>query len=477
MYFNSFTFALFLPVVWFLYWFVGGRSRTVRNAILLTASYVFYGWWDWRFLSLIVLSSSIDLFIGRALGHEQSDGLRRWLLAVSVIGNLGLLALFKYYDFFAVSLAEGLASVGYAIDPFTLGWVLPVGISFYTFQTMSYTIDVYRRRMEPAESALAFFTYVAFFPQLVAGPIERASHLLPQFHEDRVFDPVKATDGLRQILWGLFKKAVIADACGPYVDKVFAPGSEWAAGTLFLGTFLFAFQIYCDFSGYSDIAIGTARLFSFDLTRNFATPYFSRDIAEFWRRWHITLNTWFRDYVYIPLGGSQVSRTRMVRNILIIFLLSGLWHGANWTYVFWGLINAMLFLPILLSGRNRRNLGVVAEGRLLPSLSELAGMTATFLATLLAWVFFRASTVEQALSMIGGMIMPAPGLPSLDISLWTLGAIGVLLGVEWFQRGREHGLSLAHLAAWQRRGSYAVVFLLIFFLGRFSGQDFIYFQF
>lgn len=477
MYFNSFAFAVFLPVVWVLYWYAGGRSTTVRNSILLGASYVFYAWWDWRFLALIILSTTVDLFVGAALVRTRNDRSRTALLATSIVGNLGTLVLFKYYDFFAMSLSQGLASVGLSVSPFTLGWVLPVGISFYTFQTMSYTIDVYRGRLEPAKSPLAFFAYVAFFPQLVAGPIERATHLLPQFYSVRPFDPVKATDGLRQILWGLFKKAVIADACGPYVDKVFADGNEWSAGTLALGALLFAFQIYCDFSGYSDIALGTARLFSFELTRNFATPYFSRDIAEFWRRWHITLNTWFRDYVYIPLGGSKGSTARTVLNILIVFLLSGLWHGANWTYLCWGTINALLFLPIMLTGRNRLNVGVVAENSIFPSLIDLFKIGITFSTTVVAWVFFRANTVEQALHMLEGMTNLSGGSPSLEVSKWTLASIGILLLVEWFQRSREHGLDVAHLKAWQRRSTYGLVFLLIFFLGRFSGQDFIYFQF
>ncbi|MEZ4808462.1 MAG: MBOAT family O-acyltransferase [Flavobacteriales bacterium] len=392
MYFNSFAFAVFLPVVWALYWSLARRPLWTQNLVILAASYFFYGWWDHRFLSLLILSSLLDFSLGRAMGRSQQGTTRRSLLALSLVGNLGMLCTFKYFNFFAGSLATAFASVGVHLDTVTLDVVLPVGISFYTFQTLSYTIDVYRKQLEPATDPIGFFAYVAFFPQLVAGPIERATNLLPQFATRRLFDPAKATDGLRQILWGLFKKAVIADACAPIVDRIFDPGASWSGSTLLLGIFLFAFQIYCDFSGYSDIAIGVARLFGFELMRNFAFPYFSRDIAEFWRRWHISLNTWFRDYVYIPLGGSKGGSLLRVRNILIVFLLSGLWHGANWTFVIWGLINALLFIPLLLSGRNRRNLGTVAEGRALPASSSRWRYIQDHA---LAWTFFRAEPLAR----------------------------------------------------------------------------------
>jgi alginate O-acetyltransferase complex protein AlgI len=477
MYFNSIAFGLFLPIVWALYWILARSTLKAQNLLLIAASYVFYGWWDWRFLSLIALSSLLDFSIGKALGEDRSPRVRKLLLWASLAGNLGMLGTLKYFDFFARSLAEAFQSVGVAIDPFTLGWVLPVGISFYTFQTLSYTIDAYRRDIVPTRDAVAFFAYVSFFPQLVAGPIERASQLLPQFLVRRVFDASKAADGMRQILWGFFKKVVIADACAPLVDQIFDPSANWGASTLLWGAFLFAFQIYCDFSGYSDIAIGVGRLFGFELMRNFAFPYFSRDIAEFWRRWHISLNTWFRDYVYIPLGGSKGTVRIRIRNILAIFLLSGLWHGANWTYVAWGLINAVLFIPLVLSGRNRNNLGVVADGRPLPNLHEFIGMVSTFGVTLVAWVFFRAESIGHALDFLRGMASASIlRMPKL-FEGWTLTMIAVLLLVEWWQRRQQHALAIAHLPALVRRSMYGGVFLLIFVFGRFSGQDFIYFQF
>ncbi|NNK81360.1 MAG: MBOAT family protein, partial [Flavobacteriales bacterium] len=408
MLFNSIEFAVFLPLVFFLYWFACGRKRQVQNALLLISSYIFYGWWDWRFLSLIIFSSGLDFLIGIRLGKEKKDLKRRWLLLTSIFMNLGFLGFFKYYNFFAESFADAFTLFGSHLEVSRLNIILPVGISFYTFQTLSYTIDIYRRKLQPTNRVLSFFAFVSFFPQLVAGPIERASNLLPQFLNNREFDYRKAKDALRQILWGLFKKIVIADNCAVIVNEIFIDYSSQPASMLILGALLFAFQIYGDFSGYSDIAIGTARLFGFNLMQNFAFPYFSRDIAEFWRRWHISLSTWFRDYLYIPLGGSRGSTLIKVRNVLIIFLVSGFWHGANWTFIAWGGINALYFLPVLLTKRNRKNTDTVAQGRLLPSLTELFQMLITFVLTLIAWIFFRADSVSIAFqyieTMIGGVI-------------------------------------------------------------------------
>lgn len=477
MYFNSIAFGIFLPVVWVLYWFVMNRSLKAQNLLLLVASYVFYGWWDWRFLSLIAASSLLDYFVAIRMDVARLERIRKWLLAISLMGNLGMLALFKYYDFFALALVEAFATAGVQLEPRTLGWILPVGISFYTFQTLSYSIDVYRRQLAPSRDPIAFLAYVSFFPQLVAGPIERAINLLPQFRVPRQFDPGKASDGMRQILWGFFKKVVIADACAPIVDQLFDPSNTAGASSMVWGIFLFAIQIYCDFSGYSDIAIGVGRLFGFELMRNFAFPYFSRDIAEFWRRWHISLNTWFRDYVYIPLGGSRSPGWGRIRNILVVFLLSGLWHGANWTYLAWGAINAALFIPILLLGSNRRNLDTVASGRWLPNLRELGQILSTFSVTLLAWVFFRAESVEHAVAILGGLLSPSLTEPIYSFNVSLFWSILLLVSVEWLQREKVHGLDVAHLPSWARRSLYGGILLMIFFLGRFSGTDFIYFQF
>jgi alginate O-acetyltransferase complex protein AlgI len=336
MLFNSLDFAVFLPIVFALYWFVTNHNLKLQNALIVAASYVFYGWWDWRFLSLIIFSTLVDYSIGRRLKNEEKQSTRKILLWTSIIVNLGFLGFFKYYNFFLDNFIAAFSFFGQEIQPNTLNIILPVGISFYTFQTLSYTIDVYKKKLEPTEDFIAFSAFVCFFPQLVAGPIERATNLLPQFYKKRTFEYDKAVDGMRQILWGLFKKVVIADNCAEYANLIFNNYQDYNGSTLLLGAIFFTFQIYGDFSGYSDIAIGTSRLFGFNLMQNFATPYFSRDIAEFWRRWHISLSTWFRDYLYIPLGGSRGGTWMKVRNTFIIFLVSGFWHGANWTFIVWG---------------------------------------------------------------------------------------------------------------------------------------------
>ena len=374
MLFNSLDFAIFLPIVFLLYWFVAQKNLKLQNALIVLASYVFYGWWDWRFLSLIIFSTVVDYLIGQRLRTEDKQSKRKILLWTSVIVNLGFLGFFKYYNFFLENFVDAFSLFGMQINANSLNIILPVGISFYTFQTLSYTIDVYRKKLEPTQDFIAFSAFVCFFPQLVAGPIERATNLLPQFYKKRTFEYHKAVDGMRQILWGLFKKVVIADNCAEFANQIFNNSADMNGSTLVLGAIFFTFQIYGDFSGYSDIAIGTSRLFGFDLKQNFATPYFSRDIAEFWRRWHISLSTWFRDYLYIPLGGSRGGTWMKVRNTFAIFLVSGFWHGANWTFIIWGALNAIYFLPLLLTNNNRKNLGVVAEGKLLPSLRELFSM-------------------------------------------------------------------------------------------------------
>ena len=406
MLFNSLDFAVFLPVVFILYWFVTNNNLKLQNFLVLVASYVFYGWWDWRFLTLIVFSTIVDFTIGRRLGIEKENIKRKYLLCTSVVVNLGFLGFFKYYNFFLENFIEAFSLFGYSISANTLNIILPVGISFYTFQTMSYSIDVYRKRLRPTNDIIAFGAFVAFFPQLVAGPIERATNLLPQFYKKRTFEYYKAVDGMRQILWGLFKKVVIADNCAEYANIIFNNYQDYNGSTLLLGAIFFTFQIYGDFSGYSDIAVGTSRLFGFNLMQNFATPYFSRDIAEFWRRWHISLSTWFRDYLYIPLGGSRGSKRQQIRNIFIIFIVSGFWHGANWTFIVWGALNAIYFLPLLLLNKNRINVStVVAEGRLFPSIKEIFQMGITFGLTVFAWIFFRSKSITDALGFIKQILL------------------------------------------------------------------------
>ena len=441
MLFNSIDFAIFLPLVFLLYWFVLNRNLKIQNALIVLASYLFYGWWDWRFLSLIVFSTLVDYTIGIQLGKEENQRNRKVLLWCSILVNLGFLGFFKYYNFFVDNFVEAFRWFGQEIQPNSLDIILPVGISFYTFQTLSYTIDVYRKQLRPTKDITAFAAFVSFFPQLVAGPIERATNLLPQFYRGRKFEYAKAVDGMRQMLWGLFKKVVIADNCAVYANEIFNNSNEYTGSTLFMGALFFTFQIYGDFSGYSDIAIGTSRLFGFDLKQNFAFPYFSRDIAEFWRRWHISLSTWFRDYLYIPLGGSRGSRWIQIRNVGVIFVVSGFWHGANWTFIVWGLLNAMYFIPLLLLNYNRRHIDVVAQDRIIPTFRELRLIFVTFLVTVCTWIFFRANDLSHALSFIGNMLK-YPGsylLPSNYFNYaTTLNFVFLFICLEWLGRHESY---------------------------------------
>lgn len=480
MLFNSLDFAVFLPLVFLLYWGATQWNLKLQNLLIVVASYVFYGWWDWRFLSLIAFSTLVDFQVGKALEHQNDLLKRKALLWVSLLVNLGFLGFFKYYNFFVENFIAAFSFFGVSFKASTLRIILPVGISFYTFQTLSYTVDVYRRKLTPTRDLLSFSAFVSFFPQLVAGPIERATNLLPQFYQKRTFHYGDAVLGLRQILWGFFKKVVIADNCAEFVNTIFAHSADHSGTTLWLGSFFFAFQIYGDFSGYSDIAIGTARLFGFKLMQNFAFPYFSRDIAEFWRRWHISLSTWFRDYLYIPLGGSRGGTAMKIRNTFVIFLVSGFWHGANWTFIVWGALNAFYFLPLLLTQQNRKHLVIIGNGALLPPLKELGKVVLTFSLTLIAWVFFRAENMQHgwqyAYDMIAG---PYAFAWKTHVSryfplLWLI--IG-FTAVEWL--GREHKFALQKLPKqkWIRWSFYLFIGVLILAFGKFNKTEFIYFAF
>lgn len=482
MLFNSVEYAIFLPVVFLIYWFISNRNIKFQNFVIVVASYFFYGWWDWRFLSLIIFSTAVDFTVGQGLKVAEKKLMRQMLLWTSIIVNLGLLGVFKYYNFFLDSLYKAAPGLQAMMGFNTLSIILPVGISFYTFQTLSYTIDIYRRKLKPTDDFIAFAAYVAFFPQLVAGPIERATNLLPQFRKERVFSYTAATDGMRQILWGLFKKIVIADNSALFANAIFSNPEQYSGSALFFGALFFAFQIYGDFSGYSDIAIGSARLFGFNLMRNFAYPYFSRDIAEFWRRWHISLSTWFRDYLYIPLGGSRGGTAMKIRNTFIIFIVSGFWHGANWTFIAWGALNAVFFLPLLLSKRNRENLDTVANGRVLPSLKELAGMLTTFGLVLVAWIFFRAESISSAFSYLQGMFSTSlfsfPHFHDSKKALWVMVFITVFLVIEWFGRERQYAIEGIEMK-FSKPVRYAVYYAIVLVILWVGGQEqqFIYFQF
>ena len=482
MLFNSLDFAVFLPIVFLLYWFVVKKNLKLQNLLIVVASYVFYGWWDWRFLSLIAFSTLVDYIVGIRLGVEEKPIKRKLLLWTSIVVNLGFLGFFKYYNFFLDNFTQAFTLLGREINANSLHIILPVGISFYTFQTLSYSIDVYRRKLKPTKDIIAFSAFVSFFPQLVAGPIERATNLLPQFYKNRKFDDYKAVDGLKQILWGLFKKVVIADNAAEFANLIFNNSADYSGSTLLLGALFFTFQIYGDFSGYSDIAIGTSRLFGFDLMRNFHFPYFSRDIAEFWRRWHISLSTWFRDYLYIPLGGSRGNTWMKVRNIFIIFVVSGFWHGANWTFIVWGALNAVYFLPLLLINKNRVHLGPIAEERRWPTVREASMMLATFSLTVLAWIFFRAENVGHAMSIISEIfsssLLSIPAFEGKRRAMFVLIYITLFMLIEW--NGRDEEYAIANLGVrWKRPLRYAFYYAIMFSLVWFQGeqQEFIYFQF
>lgn len=481
MLFNSIDFAIFLPIVFILYWFVFKALRP-QNVLLLVASYIFYAWWDWRFLGLIITSTLIDYGIGLAIDQQKEKKLKKILLTLSIMLNLGILGFFKYYNFFIENFNDAFMLFGRELDINFLNIILPVGISFYTFQTMSYSIDIYREKIKPTTNLIAFASFVCFFPQLVAGPIERASSFLPQLQKRRIFDYAKATDGLKQILWGLFKKMVIADNCAPFVDEFFANYQNYSGSALLLGAFFFSFQIYCDFSGYTDIAIGTSRLFGFDLKKNFNFPYFSRNIAEFWRRWHISLSTWFRDYVYIPLGGSKGSNYKTIRNIFIVFVVSAFWHGANWTFIAWGFIHALLFIPLLLAKTNRKYLDVVSSDRKSLSIKSFVSIISTFMLTTIAWIFFRADDIYSAIGYINQMasqsLFDFPSFENRLTAFTTLVFIVFLLIVEWNARKDNHALEVL-INKWKKPYSslfyYSLVFIIFYFYS--SQQEFIYFQF
>jgi D-alanyl-lipoteichoic acid acyltransferase DltB (MBOAT superfamily) len=487
MLFNSLEFALFFPLIFVLYWFVTQRWLRIQNAMLLVASYYFYGCWDWRFLFLLAFSTFLDYYTGIRIHDARSERWKRIWLVISVTVNLGFLGFFKYYNFFAQGFSDLMGSFGMDTHPLILTVVLPVGISFYTFHGLSYVFDIYHGRIEPHRAPINYGLFVSFFPLLVAGPIERATHLLPQLERPRTFEASRAVDGLRQILWGLFKKVVIADTCAGHVNTLFAAPDHYAGTTLLLGAVLFAFQIYGDFSGYSDIALGTARLMGIELLQNFSYPYFSRDMAEFWRRWHISLSSWFRDYLYVPLGGSRGGTWMRVRNTFIIFLVSGFWHGANWTFIVWGALNAIYFLPLLLSGTNRTHLGTVAEGRSLPTIKELFQMATTFGATVIAWVFFRAESLSAALEYLGLMfsdlLQPGAYGATLRFTWKTIGIalpllICFFLIMEWIGRTERFALggwSKGPSSRWRWIFYYAVAGCILYYSGQ--EQQFIYFQF
>jgi alginate O-acetyltransferase complex protein AlgI len=478
MLFNSITFAIFLPVVFTIYWLIPTENRKLQNILLLFSSYFFYGWWDYRFLFLLIFSTSLDYYSGLKIDSAANKSKKRLWLFISVFINVGFLGFFKYYNFFAGNFVALSNSLGFKANVWTVKILLPVGISFYTFHGLSYVFDIYNQKVKPRTNFIDYALFVSFFPLLVAGPIERATHLLPQVEQKRTFKYALAVDGLKQILWGLFKKMVVADTCAGLVNIIFNNSGHFSGSTLAIGTILFAFQIYGDFSGYSDIALGAARLFGFDLLRNFAYPYFARDIAEFWRRWHISLTSWFKDYLYFPLGGNRVNTLLQIRNVLIIFLVSGFWHGANWTFLAWGALNALYFIPLMLLRKNRDHLEIVARGKTFPGFKDLVNMLVTFGLTCFAWIFFRSVTIGQAISCIktifSGSIWHKPEIISIDAFIF----IAILILVDWI--GREQLYPIKAIGQkWPRLLRWTFYSAILFSILYFGGQNepFIYFNF
>lgn len=482
MLFNSFEFLIFLPIVFLLYWFVF-KGRQAQNVFTIVASYVFYGWWAWRFLVLIFITTLLSYLSGILIERYRDKA--KWICGTNIAINIGILCYYKYVNFFADNLEALINQFGYQLDWVTLDVILPVGISFYTFQALSYTIDVYRRDTNATKDFIAFTSFISFFPQLVAGPIERSTNLLPQFLKPRRFDYTNAVIGMRQILWGFFKKLIIADNCAQLANSIFDNYQDCNASLLLLGALFFTFQIYGDFSGYSDIAIGTARLFGVNLMKNFNLPYFSRDIAEFWRRWHISLNKWFIDYVYIPLGGSRGTKAMVIRNILIVFFLSGLWHGANWTFVIWGLYNGIIIALLTLLNLNHKRSAIISEKRVFPPLKEFGQILITFALVVIGWIFFRAEDLTQAVDYIANLcdssIVSMPNFRDLGLSFikltYTLFFIVLLQLIDWIQRKQDFGLEISNVKYRPIRWSIYIIFLLIFSVFAGGQEAFIYFQF
>ena len=445
---------------------------------MLFASYYFYMCWNASYVLLIVASTAIDYFCGLKMGRQSEQHKRRKYLILSLFTNLGLLFTFKYFNFFSATFSHFLQSLGLSVSTPFLNVLLPVGISFYTFQTLSYTIDVYRGKLEPEPHFGIFALYVSFFPQLVAGPIERASHLLPQFKEKKVFDEESVVSGLRLILWGLFKKIVVADRLAVYVDSVYGNVEFHSGLTLIVATYFFAFQIYCDFSGYSDIAIGAARVMGFDLMKNFNRPYFAISIPDFWRRWHISLSTWFKDYLYIPLGGNRVSVPRMYLNLAIVFLISGLWHGANWTFLVWGALHGIYIVTsrLTLSFRD----GLVEKLHLSKNLITPFRIFISFHLVLFAWIFFRADSITHAnliVSKIATLNWGQLFIPAMDQFVYSIFSIVLLLIGDILLEKYNFSFQFKKRPAIIRWSVYASIIIIILLFGVFNGSQFIYFQF
>lgn len=485
MLFNSLDFAIFFPIVFVLYWMLS-KHLIARNMLILVSSYVFYGWWDWRFLFLIAISSLLDFYVGKKLYKTENTKKRKGLLLISLFVNLGFLVYFKYTNFFIETFVDSFRLFGKELEISTLNIILPVGISFYTFQTLSYTIDIYRKQLKPTKDVISFFAFVAFFPQLVAGPIERASHLLPQFYKIYKFNYNQVKSGLLLMAFGLFKKMVIADRTAMLVNQVYNNPSDYYGFDVILATVFFAFQIYCDFSGYSDIAIGASRTMGFDLMKNFNSPYLSKSITEFWRRWHISLSTWFRDYVYIPLGGSRDGKYRTYANLFIVFLVSGLWHGAAMTFIIWGAIHGFIIVIEKAFSKQRQTLfkKLNIQGNLM---HKIIFIPLIFAIVCFAWIFFRANNLSDSFTLISNMrtgIFNNDNVYNLGLVkpefILSLITIVLLVVFEWAHKKHNMQNLLTKQVLPIRWSFYLIVVFTILIFGIYGENqvsEFIYFQF
>ena len=481
MLFNSFAFLLFFIVFFFLYWFLVNRNIKFQNLLLLFGSYVFYSFTDWRFLFFLIGVSALNYLLGVYI--EQATKYKRLLMYIGLLQGIGGLAFFKYFNFFITSFNDAFHSLNVNLNLQTLNIIIPLGISFFTFRTISYVLDVYNENIKATKDWVVFFNYVSFFPALLSGPIDKAGLFIPQLERERVFDYNQASNGMRQILWGLFKKVVIADNCSIFVNEIFNNYTDYSGATLLLGAFFFTFQLYADFSGYSDMAIGFSRLLGFNITKNFDFPFFSQNIAEFWRKWHISLTSWLTEYVFTPLSFNfrNLGKLGLIFAIIINFTICGIWHGANWTYILFGFLHGCFFIPLILKGTlNKKK--KIAKGKLCPSIREFINMLMTFTLVLLTFILFRSETIADALEYISGIFsnslatIPQLISPKLNM-IYTLFCLFIFITIEWLNREKDHGLEITHLKTKYRWIIYSLVALLIITFGAFSNNEFIYSQF
>jgi alginate O-acetyltransferase complex protein AlgI len=480
MLFTSITFVIFFSLFFLLYWFVFNRELKLQNLLLLAASYLFYAWWDWRFLLLLIASSILNYFLGIGIYNSKHEKRRSFLLWIGLLQGLGSLLFFKYFNFFVKSIVTAFTAFNIKPDVYTLNIILPLGISFYTFRTLSYLLDIKYGKIKPSTDWVEFFCYVSFFPCVISGPIDRPKTLIPQLARKRVFDYAQATDGLRQILWGLFKKIVIADNCAVFTSDVFEHYKTLPASSLLFGAFLSLIQVYADFSGYSDIAIGLSNLIGFKITRNFNTPFFAQNIADFWRRWHISLTSWLTDYVFTPLSISfrDWGKAGLILAILINFTIIGIWHGANWTFILFGFLNGCYYIPLILRGTlNKKK--KIATDRTLPALLNMAG---TFILVMFTFIFFRADNLTQAFDyyhrLFSRSLFSAPVIIEKVNTAATLVCIVIMFTAEWLQRDKQHALQIDFIKKFPLRAViyYGLIFIILTFTAT-RNTDFIYFKF